>query len=72
MAVVGVFVFLLLHLAPGDPAAIIAGDNATPDADRRDPPPARPRRAAAGAVRALGLAPAARRSRHLDLLRARR
>jgi peptide/nickel transport system permease protein len=32
MAVVAVFVFLLLHLAPGDPAAIIAGDNATPDA----------------------------------------
>jgi peptide/nickel transport system permease protein len=31
MAVVAVFVFLLLHLAPGDPAAIIAGDNATPD-----------------------------------------
>ena len=29
MAVVAVFVFLLLHLAPGDPAAIIAGDNAT-------------------------------------------
>ena len=29
MAVVGVFVFSLLHLAPGDPAAIIAGDNAT-------------------------------------------
>ena len=23
------FVFLLLHLSPGDPAAIIAGDNAT-------------------------------------------
>ena len=31
MAVVAVFVFLLLHLAPGDPAAIIAGDNATGD-----------------------------------------
>jgi len=31
MLVVGVFVFSLLHLAPGDPAAIIAGDNATPD-----------------------------------------
>jgi peptide/nickel transport system permease protein len=31
MAVVAVFVFLLLHLAPGDPAAIIAGDNATPE-----------------------------------------
>ena len=31
MALVGICVFLLLHLAPGDPAAIIAGDNATPD-----------------------------------------
>lgn len=30
MAIVGVIVFLLLHLAPGSPAAIIAGDNATP------------------------------------------
>ncbi len=30
MAVVAVFVFLLLHLASGDPAAIMAGDNATP------------------------------------------
>jgi peptide/nickel transport system permease protein len=29
LAIVGVFVFLLLHLSPGDPAAIIAGDNAT-------------------------------------------
>jgi peptide/nickel transport system permease protein len=29
MAVVAIFVFLLLHLSPGDPAAIIAGDNAT-------------------------------------------
>jgi peptide/nickel transport system permease protein len=28
--VVGIFVFSLLHLTPGDPAAIIAGDNATP------------------------------------------
>jgi peptide/nickel transport system permease protein len=31
MGLVGVCVFMLLHLAPGDPAAIIAGDNATPD-----------------------------------------
>jgi peptide/nickel transport system permease protein len=31
MGIVGVFVFLLLHLAPGNPAAIIAGDNATPE-----------------------------------------
>lgn len=30
MAVVGVIVFLLLHLAPGNPAAILAGENATP------------------------------------------
>jgi peptide/nickel transport system permease protein len=29
MGIVAVFVFLLLHLSPGDPAAIIAGDNAT-------------------------------------------
>jgi peptide/nickel transport system permease protein len=29
MAVVAVFVFALLHLSPGDPAAVIAGDQAT-------------------------------------------
>ena len=29
MIVVAIFVFALLHLSPGDPAAIIAGDNAT-------------------------------------------
>jgi peptide/nickel transport system permease protein len=35
MVVVAVFVFALLHLSPGDPAAIIAGDNATTaDIDR--------------------------------------
>ncbi|PCK77197.1 ABC transporter permease [Rhizobium sophoriradicis] len=31
MAMVGIFVFLLLRLAPGDPAAIIAGNAATPE-----------------------------------------
>lgn len=31
MAMVGIFVFLLLRLSPGDPAAIIAGDAATPE-----------------------------------------
>ena len=31
VAVVTIVVFLLLHLAPGDPAAVIAGDNAGPD-----------------------------------------
>jgi peptide/nickel transport system permease protein len=30
MAIVAICVFLLLHLSPGDPAAVIAGDNATP------------------------------------------
>src|SRR6185436_9336341 len=29
MGIVALFVFALLHLSPGDPAAIIAGDNAT-------------------------------------------
>jgi peptide/nickel transport system permease protein len=31
MVVVALFVFLLLRLTPGDPAAILAGDNATPE-----------------------------------------
>jgi len=31
MVVVALFVFSLLYIAPGDPAAIIAGDQATPD-----------------------------------------
>ncbi|MDC0038663.1 ABC transporter permease [Gammaproteobacteria bacterium] len=30
MGVVAIFVFLLLHLTPGDPAAVIAGDYASP------------------------------------------
>src|SRR6204780_6025272 len=30
MGVVALFVFSLLYIAPGDPAAIIAGDQATP------------------------------------------
>jgi peptide/nickel transport system permease protein len=31
MGVVAVIVFLLIHLSPGDPAALIAGDLATED-----------------------------------------
>ncbi|MEM7774997.1 MAG: ABC transporter permease [Pseudomonadota bacterium] len=31
MAIVAVIVFLLLRLAPGDPVAIVVGDNASPD-----------------------------------------
>src|ERR1700710_446407 len=35
MLLVALFVFSLLYIAPGDPAAIIAGDQATPeDVDR--------------------------------------
>src|SRR5262249_59878303 len=30
MAIVALFVFSLLYVAPGDPAAVIAGDQATP------------------------------------------
>src|SRR6186713_3602334 len=30
MGVVALFVFSLLYIAPGDPAAVIAGDQATP------------------------------------------
>src|SRR5215470_5835934 len=30
MAVVALFVFSLLYIAPGDPAAVLAGDQATP------------------------------------------
>jgi len=30
MAVVALFVFSLLYIAPGDPAAVIAGDQAPP------------------------------------------
>lgn len=31
LAVVALVVFLILHIAPGDPAAVIAGDQATPE-----------------------------------------
>src|ERR671926_1017883 len=31
MAVVALFVFSLLYIAPGDPAAVIAGDQASPE-----------------------------------------
>ena len=31
LGIVAVIVFLLLHLSPGDPAALIAGDTASSD-----------------------------------------
>ena len=31
MGIVALFVFSLLYIAPGDPAAVIAGDQATPE-----------------------------------------
>src|SRR6202051_1402486 len=45
MAIVALFVFSLLYIAPGDPAAIIAGDQATPadvERIRESPALARP------------------------------
>src|SRR3546814_14271862 len=35
MFVVAIFIFLMLRLSPGDPAAVIAGDYATPEAIAR-------------------------------------
>src|SRR5687768_15352346 len=35
MIVVGVVVFALVHLTPGDPAAVILGDRATPEDSQR-------------------------------------
>ena len=55
-------VFLLFKGFGGDPAEILAGLNATPGAGRRDPPAARPERAALDPVRHLPQA-----DRHLRL-----
>ena len=56
MAVVAVVVFLLLHLSPGDPAALIAGDIATTDDIDRIRAPLGLDKPLAGAVRRLGWA----------------
>ena len=61
------FVFALLHLSPGDPAAIIAGDTATPADIARIHQALGLDRPLYVQFGSLGLAPAARRSRHLDL-----
>ena len=60
MAVVALFVFFLLRFAPGDPAAIIAGEDATGRGDRRGARQARARPADGRAVRRLGLRPGCR------------
>ena len=54
MAVVALFVFSLLHLTPGDPAAIIAGDIATDEDILRIRAGARPRPAASWCSSAAG------------------
>ena len=54
MAIVALFVFSLLYIAPGDPAAIIAGDQATPDDVERIRAEPRPRPALPGALRRMG------------------
>ena len=43
LVIVAVLVFALLRLTPGDPAAILAGDAASNDADRAHPREPRPR-----------------------------
>ena len=70
MAVVALFVFSLLYIAPGDPAAVIAGDQATPRGRREDP-----HRASASTGRSWSASAngrwqlAARRPRHVDVHR---
>ena len=67
MAFVALFVFSLLYIAPGDPAAVIAGDQASPaDVEKIRAEP-RPRPALSGALRRMVLPRAAGRPRHLDL-----
>ncbi len=45
LAIVALVVFSILHLAPGDPAALIAGDQATPQQIADDPHETRSRSA---------------------------
>ena len=54
MAVVALFVFSLLYIAPGDPAAVIAGDQATPEDVERIRAEPRPRPAVPGQLRRMG------------------
>ena len=70
IAVVGVITFSLIHVAPGDPASVILGNDATPESLRElreymglDQPPAHP-------VRELGWEARPGGSRHLGLLQA--
>src|SRR5947207_8879243 len=67
MAVVAVVVFSLLRLTAGDPAAIIAGDNATSQ-DVAAIRATGPRSSALGTVRDLGRPGRARRLRRVVLL----
>ena len=63
-----VVTFLLIHAVPSDPAVAMAGDAATPRADRAPAQAIRPRPADLGAVRRLcrqGRAPRPRRERFL-------
>ena len=60
MVIVAILVFLMLRLTPSDPAAIIAGDDAT-QGSRRDPSAAGARPADCLAVRHLAREGAARR-----------
>ena len=64
---VALFVFSLLYIAPGDPAAIIAGDQASPEDVERIRASLGSGSPIPGALRRVAVAGDARRSRHLDL-----
>src|ERR1044071_6959562 len=78
LVIVAVLVFLVLRLAPGDPAAILAGDAASVAQtarlpgerrpERGAPRRSRPRQADPRAIRHLGRAPLRRRPRRILLL----
>ena len=69
LIVVGIVVFALVHLTPGDPAAVMLGDSATPEQIARLRDQLGLERPAAGAVRALVQQGAAARLRRVDLSR---
>ena len=62
---VATLVFSLIHFIPGDPAQAMLGEGASPEDVDAAAPAARPRSAAARAVRLVSQGPGARRSRRL-------
>ena len=69
MLIVALFVFLMLRLTPGDPAAIIAGDNANAEqiTRRAHPPSARFSGSTRSNFRQITTVPGSLASRSADL-----